>query len=129
MHIWSLLADAVLNATKTSNDLASEVASLQKIVYFLENMDQKEQVANSNVGFVDRLDKICFCFFLFIDIIYIIIVVIVTRTDICKPKIMVIWDKEDYYYYNFWGIYFPEYFNNDTLNYYWESNSPVSISI
>ncbi|XP_052409030.1 5-hydroxytryptamine receptor 3A-like isoform X2 [Carassius gibelio] len=103
--------DAGLTETKTSTDQASEVASLQKIVIFLDNMDQKEQVANSNVGFVDRLDKICFCFFLFIDIIYIIIVVIVTRTDICKPKPLVIWDKEDYYFY-FW-----DYFNDTSYNY------------
>ncbi|XP_059370935.1 5-hydroxytryptamine receptor 3A-like isoform X2 [Carassius carassius] len=112
--------DAGLIATKTSTVQASEVASLQKIVNFLENMDQKEQVANSNVGFVDRLDKICFCFFLFLDIIYIIIVVIVTKTDICKPKPLVIFDKEDYtshkedYNYNnyYWIVGYPEYFNN-----------------
>ncbi|XP_016355349.1 5-hydroxytryptamine receptor 3A-like [Sinocyclocheilus anshuiensis] len=107
--------DAGVIATTKSTDLASEVASLQKIVNFLENMDQKGQVANSNEAFVDRLDKICFCFFLFIDIIYIIIVVIVTRTDICKPKKMIIWDKDDYYYY-YLDVVFPEYFNNDTFN-------------
>ncbi len=76
-------------------------------------MDQKEQVANSNEAFVDRLDKICFCFFLFIDILYIIIVVIVTtRTDICKPQKMIIFDKEDYYT----PVIYPFY--NDTYNDY-----------
>lgn len=95
-------------AITRSSDLPSEVASLQKIVNFLENIDQKEQVANSNVAFVDRLDKICFCFFLFIDIIYIIIVVVVTRTDLCKEKKKVFWDTEDdnNYYYIGGALYF-----------------------
>ncbi len=100
-------------ATTKSTDLTSEVASIQKIVHFLGKIDQKEQVANSNEAFVDRLDKICFCFFLFIDILYIIIVVIVTtRTDICKPQKMIIFDKEDYYT----PVIYPFY--NDTYNDY-----------
>ncbi|XP_051745594.1 5-hydroxytryptamine receptor 3A-like isoform X1 [Ctenopharyngodon idella] len=101
-------ADAGVIAITRSSDLPSEVASLQKIVNFLENIDQKEQVANSNVAFVDRLDKICFCFFLFIDIIYIIIVVVVTRTDLCKEKKKVFWDTEDdnNYYYIGGALYF-----------------------
>ncbi|KAF4115439.1 hypothetical protein G5714_002928 [Onychostoma macrolepis] len=98
--------DAVVIATTKSTDLTSEVASIQKIVNFLENIEQKEQVANSNEAFVDRLDKICFCFFLAIDIIYIIIVAIVTTTDICKPKKMIIWDEEDYSDYWFIGYNF-----------------------
>ncbi|XP_056106494.1 uncharacterized protein LOC130084978 [Rhinichthys klamathensis goyatoka] len=89
--------DAVVIATIKSSDLPSEVASLQKIVNFLENVDQKQQVASSNESFVDRLDKICFCFFLFLDIIYIIVVVIVTRTDLCKEKKKELWDTEDFY--------------------------------
>ncbi len=112
--ICSPLSDAVVIATTKSTDLTSEVASIQKIVNFLENIEQKEQVANSNEAFVDRLDKICFCFFLSIDIIYIIIiVVIVTRIDICKPKNMIIWDKEDYFY----NTYVDDYYNK-TYDYY-----------
>ncbi|XP_039511569.1 zinc-activated ligand-gated ion channel-like [Pimephales promelas] len=88
-------ADLGVITTTKSSDLLSEVASLQKIVNFLENIDQKEQVAKSNEAFVDRLDKICFCFFLFIDIIYVIIVIIVTNTGICKETKRNIWDNED----------------------------------
>lgn len=101
-------------AITKSSDLPSEVASLQKIVNFLENIDQKEQVANSNVAFVDRLDKICFCFFLFIDIIYIIIVVIVTRTDLCKEKKKVFWDTADYSvnYTSLYPNHYYYYFND-----------------
>ncbi|XP_048046303.1 zinc-activated ligand-gated ion channel-like isoform X2 [Megalobrama amblycephala] len=108
--------DAGVIAITKSSDLPSEVASLQKIVNFLENIDQKEQVENRNVAFVDCLDKICFCFFLFIDIIYIIIVVIVTRTDLCKEKKTVFWDTEDDYF-SFYSVGYPEYFINDTENY------------
>uniref|UniRef100_A0A8C2CV47 Neurotransmitter-gated ion-channel transmembrane domain-containing protein n=1 Tax=Cyprinus carpio TaxID=7962 RepID=A0A8C2CV47_CYPCA len=102
--------DAVVIATTKSTDLTSEVASIQKVVNFLENMEQKEQVANSNEAFVDRLDKICFCFFLSIDIIYIIIVVIVTGTDICKPSKKITWDKEDYFYAYFYNNTYDDYF-------------------
>ncbi|XP_048037799.1 neuronal acetylcholine receptor subunit alpha-5-like isoform X1 [Megalobrama amblycephala] len=99
-------ADAGVIATTKSSDLPSEVASLQKIVNFFEKMDQKEQVANSNEDFVDRLDKICLYIFLFIDIIYIIIVVIVTRTEFCKENKKVFWDKEDFHlYYNYSEYY------------------------
>ncbi|KAK9977337.1 hypothetical protein ABG768_019157 [Culter alburnus] len=106
--------DAGVIAITKSSDLPSEVASLQKIVNFLENIDQKEQVANSNVAFVDRLDKICFCFFLFIDIIYIIIVVIVTRTDLCKEKKKVFWDTADYSvnYTSLYPNHYYYYFND-----------------
>jgi len=93
--VVSPLADLGVITTTKSSDLLSEVASLQKIVNFLENIDQKEQVAKSNEAFVDRLDKICFCFFLFIDIIYVIIVIIVTNTGICKETKRNIWDNED----------------------------------
>ncbi|KAI2666679.1 5-hydroxytryptamine receptor 3A [Labeo rohita] len=108
--------DAGVIATTKSTDLGLEVASLQKIVNFLENMDLKEQVANSNKAFVDLLDKICFCFFLFTDIIYIIIVVIVTSKNVCKPDTMIHFDKEDYYYYyyDYDGLYNNTY--NDTDN-------------
>ncbi|XP_073801290.1 5-hydroxytryptamine receptor 3A-like isoform X4 [Danio rerio] len=44
----------------------SAKASLQKIVNFLENVEQKEQVANSKEAFVNYLDKFCFCFFCFL---------------------------------------------------------------
>ncbi|XP_039505040.1 zinc-activated ligand-gated ion channel [Pimephales promelas] len=89
--------DAGVIATKTFSDLPSEVASLQKVVTFLENIDQKAEVTSSNESFVDGLDKICFCFFLFIDIIYIIVVVIITRTDLCKEKRKELWVNEDFY--------------------------------
>ncbi|XP_050961509.1 5-hydroxytryptamine receptor 3A-like [Labeo rohita] len=119
-------ADAGVIATTKSTDLGLEVASLQKIVNFLENMELKEQVANSNEAFVDRLDKICFCFFLFIDIIYIIIVVIVTRTDICQPKKMIIFDKEDYYP-DFWYVGSSVYIDNTYNNTYYDTDNDFYI--
>nr|XP_021326572.1 zinc-activated ligand-gated ion channel-like isoform X1 [Danio rerio] len=85
--------DAGAIVTKTPSE--TEMDSIQKIVQFLERVDQKEQEANSNEAFVDRLDAICFLLFLFIDIIYIICVVIITTTNICKPQKLNIWNKEE----------------------------------
>ncbi|XP_051570482.1 uncharacterized protein LOC127450414 [Myxocyprinus asiaticus] len=85
-------------ATTKSGDLASEVASLQKIVNFLENIDDKKKVTDSNKSFVERLDKICFWVFFFIDIIYLTILYIITRTEICKVQNKIIWDNDGYGY-------------------------------
>ncbi|XP_056310245.1 zinc-activated ligand-gated ion channel isoform X2 [Danio aesculapii] len=87
----------------------SAKASLQKIVNFLENVEQKEQVANSNEAFVNYLDKFCFCFFLFIDILYLVIIAIVTRTNLCTTQKIKIWDYEPIFI-----VGEPEYPHNGT---------------
>ncbi|XP_056310249.1 5-hydroxytryptamine receptor 3A-like isoform X2 [Danio aesculapii] len=87
--------DAGAIAMKTPSE--TEMASIQKIVQFLERVDLKKQEAISNEAFVGRLDKICFLFFLFIDIIYIICVVVITTTNICKPQKLKIWNKDELY--------------------------------
>lgn len=100
--------------TKTPGE--TELASIQKIVQFLERVDLKEQEAITNEHFVDRLDTICFLFFLFIDIIYTICVIIVTTTNICKPQVLKIWNKDELY--DFWipGVLVSIYSNNSNDN-------------
>ncbi|TRY93312.1 hypothetical protein DNTS_029247, partial [Danionella cerebrum] len=83
--------------TTMSTDLTSKLTLLQKIVNILEGMQQKDQETTKNESFVDRLDKFCFLLFVFIDIVYIIIVAALTKTEICKPKKIVIWST-DYFY-------------------------------
>ncbi|XP_056308799.1 zinc-activated ligand-gated ion channel [Danio aesculapii] len=79
----------VIVTTKTTE---LEMASIQKTVNVLENINQTNQRANSNEVFVDFLDKLCFLFFLFVDIIYVITVcVIVTKTEMCKSQNPKIW--------------------------------------
>ncbi|XP_073689270.1 5-hydroxytryptamine receptor 3A-like [Garra rufa] len=87
--------------TTKSGDLASETASLHKIVNFLEDMDRGEKEAGRKVAFAYFLDKFCFGFFIMIYIIYGIILIIITRTDICKVDNLDFWDEshhEDNYY-------------------------------
>ncbi|XP_026056527.1 5-hydroxytryptamine receptor 3A-like [Carassius auratus] len=79
-------------ATQSGN-LASEMASLQKIVNFLDNMDKGEKEAQSKVTFAYLLDKFCFGFFMMIYIIYVIILVVITRTDICNVNNLDFWDE------------------------------------
>ncbi|XP_050961508.1 5-hydroxytryptamine receptor 3A [Labeo rohita] len=91
--------------TTKSGDLASEMASLQKIVNFLEDMDKVEKEAQRKVAFAYFLDKFCFGFFIIIYIIYAIILIIITRTDICKVNNLDFWDdshrEDDYYDYSY----------------------------
>ncbi|KAK7174118.1 hypothetical protein R3I93_001332 [Phoxinus phoxinus] len=81
--------------TTKSGDLASEGASLQKIVNFLENLDKGEEEKQSKVSFAYRLDRFCFGFFLSIYILYVIILISITRTDICKVNNLDFWDNSD----------------------------------
>lgn len=97
---WSVSTDRGVITTK-SGDLASETASLQKIVNFLEDMDKVEKEAQRKMAFAYFLDKFCFGFFIIIYIIYAIILIIITRTDICKVNNLDFWDdsrREDNYY-------------------------------
>ncbi|XP_016371014.1 5-hydroxytryptamine receptor 3A-like [Sinocyclocheilus rhinocerous] len=87
--------------TTKSGDLASETASLQKIVNFLETMDEGEKEVQSKVAFAYLLDKFCFGFFIIIYILYAIVLITITRTDICKVNNLDFWDeshREDAYY-------------------------------
>ncbi|KAF4115438.1 5-hydroxytryptamine receptor 3A-like [Onychostoma macrolepis] len=87
--------------TTKSGDLASETASLQKIVNFLETVDEREKEAQSKVAFAYLLDKFCFGFFIIIYILYSISILIITRTDICKVNNLDFWDdshQDDAYY-------------------------------
>ncbi len=98
--IWSESTDTGVITTK-SGDLASETASLQKVVNFLETMDEREKEAQSKVAFAYLLDKFCFGFFIIIYILYAIILITITRTDICKVNNLDFWDdspREDAYY-------------------------------
>ncbi|XP_055039579.2 5-hydroxytryptamine receptor 3A [Misgurnus anguillicaudatus] len=84
-----------------SGGLTSELASLQKIVKFLEKMDKDDNDTDSTAAFSYRVDKCCFLFFLTIYILYIIILICITRTDICKVNNLDFWDQsssEDYSY-------------------------------
>ncbi|XP_016310448.1 5-hydroxytryptamine receptor 3A-like [Sinocyclocheilus anshuiensis] len=96
--------DAGVIATQSGN-LASEMASLQKIVNFLENMDKGEKEARSKVAFAYLLDKFCFGFFIIIYIIYAIILISITRADICKVNNLDFWDdshhKDDNFDYSY----------------------------
>uniref|UniRef100_A0A8C1K6Z2 5-hydroxytryptamine receptor 3A-like n=1 Tax=Cyprinus carpio TaxID=7962 RepID=A0A8C1K6Z2_CYPCA len=98
--------DTGVIATQSGN-LASEMASLQKIVNFLDNMDKGEKEAQSKVAFAYLLDKFCFGFFIFIYIIYAIILISITRTDICKVNNLDFWDeshhKDDNFDYSYTG--------------------------
>ncbi len=85
--IWS-----VSTVKAKSGDLASEAASLQKIVHFLETMDEREKEAQSKVAFAYLLEKFCFGFFIIIYILYAIILIIITRTDICNVNNLDFWD-------------------------------------
>lgn len=87
--------------TTKSGDLASEVASLQKIVNLLENLDKGEEEKKSKVAFAYRLDRFCFGFFLSIYILYVIILISITRTDICKVNNLNFWDNSDHVDNNF----------------------------
>ncbi|XP_051987695.1 5-hydroxytryptamine receptor 3A-like [Xyrauchen texanus] len=100
-------------ATTKSDDLASETASLQKIVNFLENIDYKEEVTDSNEDFAERMDKICFWFFFLMYIIYFISLCIITRTEICKAQKTIPWDNDNSFDHGYW------YFYNDTETYYY----------
>ncbi|XP_077086685.1 5-hydroxytryptamine receptor 3A-like [Siphateles boraxobius] len=91
--------------TRKSGDLASEVASLQKIVYFLENLDKEVEEKKSQVAFAYRLDRFCFGFFLSIYIIYVIIIISITRTDICKVNNLDFWHNSNFGDYHFYYLY------------------------
>ncbi|XP_016112952.1 5-hydroxytryptamine receptor 3A-like [Sinocyclocheilus grahami] len=96
--------DAGVIATQSGN-LASEMASLQKIVKFLQNIDKGEKEARSKVAFAYLLDKFCFGFFIIIYIIYAIILISITRADICKVNNLDFWDdshhKDDNFDYSY----------------------------
>ncbi len=81
--IWSVSTDKAKSG---------DPASLQKIVHFLETMDEREKEAQSKVAFAYLLEKFCFGFFIIIYILYAIILIIITRTDICKVNNLDFWD-------------------------------------
>ncbi|KAG1924814.1 5-hydroxytryptamine receptor 3A [Pimephales promelas] len=82
--------------TTQSGDLASEVASLQKIANFLENLEKGEEEKQRKVAFAYRLDRFCYAFFQSIYIIYVIIIISITQTDICKVNNLDFWDNSDH---------------------------------
>ncbi|XP_067285328.1 5-hydroxytryptamine receptor 3A-like [Pseudorasbora parva] len=79
--------------TAKSGDLALEMASLQRIVSFLDNFDKEDDEKDNKMAFAYRLDRFCFGFFLSIYILYVIIIISITRTDICKVDNMNFWDN------------------------------------
>ncbi|XDV14171.1 hypothetical protein PO909_002357 [Leuciscus waleckii] len=72
---------------------SGDLASLQRIVNLLENLDKGEEEKSSKVAFAYRLDRFCFGFFLSIYILYVIIIISITRTDICKVNNLNFWDN------------------------------------
>ncbi|XP_051573403.1 5-hydroxytryptamine receptor 3A-like [Myxocyprinus asiaticus] len=95
-------------------DMGSEISLLQKIVFFLEDMDKGDDNKESNMAFAYFMDKCCFCFFLIIYIIYAIILICVTQADICKVNNLDFWDNSkppDYsfdYSYSYYYYYYQE---------------------
>lgn len=92
--MWYAFTDTGVITTK-SGDLASEGASLQRIVNLLENLDKGEEEKSSKLAFAYRLDRFCFGFFLSIYILYVIIIISITQTDICKVDNLNFWDNSD----------------------------------
>lgn len=90
--MWFAFTDTGV-ITPKSGDLASEGASLQRIVNLLENLHKGEVEKSSKLAFAYRLDRFCFGFFLSIYILYVIIIISITRTDICKVNNLNFWDN------------------------------------
>ncbi|XP_051996004.1 5-hydroxytryptamine receptor 3A-like isoform X2 [Xyrauchen texanus] len=92
-------------------DMGSEISLLQKIVFFLEDMDKGDDNKESNMAFAYLMDKCCFCIYLIMYIIYVIILICITQADICKVNNLDFWDNSKpsddytysyyYYYYNY----------------------------
>lgn len=98
--MWYAFTDTGVITTK-SDDLASEMASLQKIVTVLENFDKGTKETEHKMAFAYRLDKFIFCFFLSIYIVYVIIIISITQTDICKVNNLDFWDDSKHEDNNF----------------------------
>ncbi|XP_076853421.1 uncharacterized protein LOC143508642 [Brachyhypopomus gauderio] len=63
--------------------LTADGDALEKIVNFVENLNENQRKMQKRQNFANYLDKICFWTYLSIDIIYSICVIVFTKADVC----------------------------------------------
>ncbi|XP_017569529.1 5-hydroxytryptamine receptor 3A-like [Pygocentrus nattereri] len=86
--------DISLNGVATvCADVSTEVASLQKVVTFLENMETANEGSKKMQLFANRFDKICFWIYFCIDVIYTMCFIAITRTEFCKINNLDFWSS------------------------------------
>lgn len=90
---YFLYEDINLNGVTTvCADLSNKEQPMDKIVAFLEKMENANNETKRKIAYANFFDKICFRTFLCIDILYTICIFGITRAEFCSINNLDFWN-------------------------------------